>query len=203
MRTFVIIGLLTIISTFCRAQVNFQPGYYIRNDGSRVSCLIKDYGWLNNPKEIVCKPSPDDVPVTLVMDSVMEFGVGNVRYQRFTVDVEITGLTSDQLTSSPEPNFRQEKTFLKLLVEGQASLYLYVHKGAERYFYRLNGGVPRPLVSKAYQGADGVIHVNKEFIKVLVDSLTCSTSDIPDPTSVNYEARSLTRFFAAYNTCVK
>ncbi len=42
MKPFVILFALTIIQTVCQAQIDFQPGYYIRNDGAKTSCLIKD-----------------------------------------------------------------------------------------------------------------------------------------------------------------
>jgi hypothetical protein len=59
MKTFAALFALTLTSLFGHTQINFQPGYYIRNDGTRTSCLIKDYGWLNSPTSIVCKTSSD------------------------------------------------------------------------------------------------------------------------------------------------
>jgi hypothetical protein len=141
--------------------------------------------------------------VTVRMDSIIEFGVGGAKYQRFEVDVETSGTAIDELSSSPVPDFRHVKAMLKVLVEGRASLYLYTAKRLSRYFYRLNGAQPGPLVSKQYLGQDGAIHANQEFIRVLADSLSCSAPDFPDPASVRYDAKSLARFFIAYNTCIK
>ena len=203
MKTFVTLAALTVFSHICSAQIDFQPGYYLRNDGTRISCLIKDYGWRNNPKNIVLKTSSDAAPVTIGIDNIAEFGVGNSKYQRLEVDVEISGDALDELNNSPVPKYRHETAFLKLLVEGRASLYLYTDKRLNRYFFRLNGGATRPLISKQYLGEDGVIHANQEYIKQLSDSLGCSASDFPDPTAVRYDAKSLTSFFIAYNSCVK
>ncbi len=203
MKTFAALFALTITSLLCHAQIDFQPGYYIRNGGPRISCLIKDYGWLNCPTSIICKSSPDAAPVTIGMDSIIEFGVGGAKYQRWEVDVETSGSGIDELSSSPIPNFRHVRAMLKILVEGRASLYLYTTKRLSRYFYRLNGGQPRPLVFKQYLDQDRIIHANEEFIKVLADSLSCSAPDFPDPSSVRYEANSLTRFFITYNICAK
>jgi hypothetical protein len=203
MKTFVTLLALTVIGHLCHAQIDFQPGYYLRNDGTRISCLIKDYGWPTNPTRIVCKSSPGAATVTIGMDSITEFGVGNSKYQRCEVDVETSGEAVDELTSSPIPKYRHEKAFLKLLVEGRASLYLYQHKRLTRYFFRLNSAAPKPLVSKQYLGEDGIIHVNQEYIMRLSDSLSCSAPDFPNPIVVRYEAKSLTNFFIAYNNCVK
>jgi hypothetical protein len=203
MKTFAALFALTLTGLPGQAQINFQPGYYIRNDGARTSCLIKDYGWLNNPTSIVCKNSPDDVPVTVGIDSIVEFGVSGAKYQRFEVDVETSSNAIDELSRSPIPAFRHEKALLRVLVEGRASLYLYTGRRLSRFFYRLNGQRPGPLVFKQYLGQDGIIHANQEFIKVLADSLSCSAPDLPDPTLVKYEANSLARFFIAYSTCEK
>lgn len=202
MKPFVALLALVVVTTLCHAQINFQPGYYLRNDGTRVPCLIKDYGWLNSPTGITCKNSRDAEPVTLPMDSIAEFGVDNAKYQRFEVDVETSGSSYDELTNSPVPKYRHLRAFLKLLVEGRASLYLYAGHRLSRYFFRLDGGQPRPLVSVKYVSNYGIVHENQEFLKVLADSLTCSAGGGPDPTSVRYDAESLTRYVIAYNSCV-
>lgn len=58
MKTFVAISILAIYSMACRAQVDYQPGYYITRNGIRTSCLIKDLGWLTSPATLICKSSP-------------------------------------------------------------------------------------------------------------------------------------------------
>src|ERR1700685_3723712 len=101
MKPFVILFALTIIQTVCQAQIDFQPGDYIRNDGAKTSCLIKDYGWLKNPTFINCKRLSDASPVAIGMDSIIEVGVGGAKYQRIEVDVETSGTSTDELSRSP------------------------------------------------------------------------------------------------------
>jgi hypothetical protein len=203
MKPFVPFLALALVSNYCAAQIDFQPGYYIRNDGTKVTCLIKDYGWLNNPNTITCKNSADAAAFTVGMESVAEFAFTNAKYMRFAVDVEISREGTDDLTHSPNPKYRRDTVFLKLLVEGQASLYQYTRKGLIRYFFRLNGGRPVPLISKQYLGNDGLTHVNQDYIRQLSDSLNCSSPDLPNPVSVAYDVKSLTLFFIAYDNCVK
>jgi hypothetical protein len=203
MKTFVTFYALTLSCFFCQAQTGFQHGYYIRNGGARISGLIKDYGWRNNPTNIVFKSSPADAPVTVEMDSIREFGVGNSKYQRFEIEVETSGDSIDELSNSPAPQYRHDTAFLQVLVEGRASLYLYQNKHLMLYFFRLNSAVPTPLVSKQYLGPDGNVHVNQEYLKKLGDSLSCSASSFADPTRVQYDTKSLIFFFMAYNNCVK
>src|SRR6185312_6820304 len=93
--------LLTFICHATRAQVEYQPGYFIREDGSKTACLIRNYGWVNNPTSIVYKTSASSGPVTLELNGgITEFKAGNARYVRFDVDVDTS---AQELTDSSMP----------------------------------------------------------------------------------------------------
>ncbi|HEV3414752.1 MAG TPA: hypothetical protein VG101_19875 [Puia sp.] len=203
MKTFVTTILLSILTVVAHAQVDFQPGYYIRNDGTKISCLIKDYGWRNNPKNIVCKNSPDAEPTTIDQESIIEFGVGNAKYQRFEVDVDTSAQGIEDLSKSPVPEYRHETAFLKLLVEGKASLYVYRRKEMTRFYFKLNAATPQPLVFKQYLNESGNIVGNQGYIAQLFDSLSCSASSLPDPATLRYEERGFVHYFIAFNSCIK
>src|SRR6185312_629172 len=202
MKPFVTLLALTLASTICSAQIDFQPGYYILNNGARVNCLVKDYEWAANPTAITCKRASGGPAVTIGMDSLLEFSVGNAKYVRFDVDVETSGSTIEQMSDSPAPAFQHERVLLKVLVEGRASLYVYARRRSARYFYRLNNESSRPLVYKEYLGEDQVVHANPEYLKVLNDSINCTAANAPDPTTVRYGTKPLVRYFVAYNKCV-
>ena len=189
MKPLLTLAFLGILHLAGHAQIDFQKGYYIRNDGTKISCLIKDYGWVNNPTSIVLKSSPDAAPATIGMAGILEFGVGNSKYQRFDVDVETSSDAIDELSTSAQPNYRHDTAMLKLPVEGRASLYLYQNKRLVRYFFRLNGAALTPLISKHYLGPDGFAHANQEYIKLLADNLNFPAPDFSDPTTVRLEGK--------------
>lgn len=42
--------LVIFFSVKVCAQVTFEPGFLINNNGERIDCLIQDEGWWNNPE---------------------------------------------------------------------------------------------------------------------------------------------------------
>jgi hypothetical protein len=203
MKAFVTAIALSIFCIATQAQIDFQPGYYIRNDGTKVSCLIKDYGWRNNPKNIVCKTSPDAAPVTIGQESITEFSVGNAKYQRFSIDVDTSAQGLEDLGKSWLSQYRHETAILRVLVEGKATLYVYHDGDRTKFYFKLNTATPQPLVFKQYMSEGGSIATNPGYIAQLFDSLACSSSNLPDPATLRYEAKAFVRYFIAYNTCMK
>ena len=89
MKTFTFFSLLTILSFSCFAQIQFEDGYFISNDGKKTDCLIKNIDWKNNPNEFLYKVSKDAAIKTATISDVAEFGIVNIsKYQRFDVDVD-------------------------------------------------------------------------------------------------------------------
>ena len=203
MKAFVPIIALSVIAMAAQAQIDFQPGYYIRNDGTKVSCLIKDRGWRNNPKNIVCKTSPDAAPVTIGQESITEFSVGNAKYQRFSIDVDTSAQGLEDLGRSWLSQFRHETAILRVLVEGKATLFVYRNGDRTKFYFKLNTATPQPLIFKQYMSDGGSIATNLGYITQLSDSLTCSSSNLPDPTTLRYEEKGFVRYFIAYNACMK
>src|SRR5579872_259513 len=192
---------LTIISLFCQAQIEYRPGYFIRNDSTKVSCLIKDYDWRNNPTGITWKSVATGTSATMDRDSILEFGVGNAVFRRFEIDVDVSAGENDDPGNSPLPTFQRETVLLKLLVQGRASLYRYSNKGLTLFYMVVNNPTPQPLVYKQFLSQSNLELTNTGYITQLQDSLRCTAPGFPDPAAVRYEERSLVRFFVAFNNC--
>lgn len=47
------------------AQIAYEPGYFIDNQGEKTTCLIRDRGWKNNPSSITYRLSGDAPEITL------------------------------------------------------------------------------------------------------------------------------------------
>jgi hypothetical protein len=144
-----ILVFLFVFSTF--SQNTFLEGYFIDNSNSKVNCLIKNEGWLNNPTEFKYKNKINSKVKKLTINKVKEFGVLNVfKYQRHNVDIDRSSKKSDELDNNKNPVFNKEKLFLKLLIEGKANLYSYEDRGLVRYFLKKNNADVKQLVSKYY-----------------------------------------------------
>ena len=81
------------------AQIIFEAGYFIKNNGEKVDCLIKNVDWKNNPTKFQYKRSKDSDSQTATVQDVREFGIGdNTKYQRYTVAIDRSTHTLKKLT---------------------------------------------------------------------------------------------------------
>jgi hypothetical protein len=119
------IYFLLFFTTLMVAQNKYQKGYYILNDGTKVDCFIKNYDWKNNPITIETKQTLDSQIIDIDIEQCKEFSIENEsKFTRQSVDIDIsTSGDFTRLTNSKEPNFKNFKVFLKVLVEGKYSLY--------------------------------------------------------------------------------
>jgi hypothetical protein len=203
MRTFAAIILLSMTGLVCQAQIDYRPGYYIRNDGTRITCLILDYGWRSNPTGIRCKMSTDAPPAMIEQDSILEFGVGDLKYQRYDIRVDTSSRDIGDLGTTSQPLFRRETALLEVMVEGRATLYRYCKKNITLFFFKVVGASPEPLVFKQYMPESNKMAENTEYIGQLRDSLDCRAPGLPDPGTLHYDGPGLRRFFIAYNRCIQ
>lgn len=107
------LSLLVILITFCAktySQNNFEEGYFIKNNGERINCLIKNEDWKNNPSQFKFKTSQNSKIKTEKLNTVEEFGIiGKTKFikRKVKVDISATQLksiafsTARMLTISP------------------------------------------------------------------------------------------------------
>ena len=197
---FLAIGVFYSMS--CNSQISYVEGYYINNSNKKINCLIKNIDWKNNPKKFKYKTTVQAENETLTIKSVKEFGVNNVsKYIRAVVNIDRSNSKLDQLSSDIDPIFKKEELFLKVLIEGNASLYLYDDKGLRRYFYQTPNNDINQLVFKEYKTSDNKIGTNNKFRNQLYTNLKCNDITMDDAQHVDYVKEELLHFFEKYNTC--
>ena len=129
--------LLTIIlSLNSYSQVSFEKGYYIDNNDQKISCLIKNLDWKNNPTKFEFKLSENSETQKADIKSIKEFAITNAtKFIRSTVKIDRSSGNVNNLNADKNPVFSEEQLFLKVLVEGKANLYEYTDSDLKRYFY--------------------------------------------------------------------
>lgn len=150
---FLIIGLY--YSVECYSQITYDKGYFINNSDKRVECLIRNLDWKNNPRKFEYKASKQSEKEFLSIESVKEFGIYNIS-KHIRVDVNIDR-SSDKLgfmSHDKKPIFKKETLFLKVLTEGEASLFVYKENGLVRYFFQIRNQDMDQLVFKEYITSD-------------------------------------------------
>ncbi|SEJ02446.1 hypothetical protein SAMN05216327_105334 [Dyadobacter sp. SG02] len=184
-------------------QIRFEKGYFIDNEGKRTECYIRDSDWVSNPTSFKYKLISKEEFGEASVDDVREFGTENGPvYIRERVNVDQSPVILNLLSSQRAPDWVEKLIFLKTLVAGPATLYVYRWSGITRFYYQVNGGRITPLVYKRYLDNDGNIASNLGFRQELLNGLQCK--DIPGNwvARLNYTETDMERCFNRYNRCV-
>jgi len=202
MKTTLLVGLLWLFTTLSYSQILFEKGYFIQNDGTRVDCLIRNADWKNNPEKFRYKTSEDGETLTADIVGVREFGIpGTMLFRRYEVAVDRRSYLTRDLTSNRNPEFREERHFLKELIRGKAKLFVYEDGNLIRYFYSLNDQVPQQLVYTRYKTNIRNIQENFFYKSQLAKDLQCDGITSSDINSTSYNEKDLVAYFKKYNDC--
>lgn len=203
MKARVLILVLFFIGTCLFGQISYENGYTIDINGNRQECLIKNMDWNDNPSELLFKISPDDEPLKSSPETIKEFGIyGNSKYVSYDVKIDTTVTDLSNLTYERNPTLSDKRLYLKVLIEGAATLYSYKNGNLLRFFYSTSDTVPQQLVYKEYLKNDGTYGVNNRFRQQLWTDLKCSFLKTSDVEKLSYSNEALIKFFCKYNDCM-
>lgn len=195
--------ILTIISLFAYSQTKFQKGYFLKVNGDKVDCLIKNEDWNKSPNQFSYKLSENSEILVGNIAQIEEFHILDVaKYLKRTVDIDISSNNIKNLNAQKEPDWETKTVFLKVLLEGKSSLYFYSSPGLNRYYYNIDNGKILQLVYKRYNLPKNKIGENSSFKQQLYNSfLDCSSLSINDFNNISYNSPSLSKILIAYNNC--
>lgn len=195
-------ALCFLISLVSSAQIIFENGYMVTNNGEKNQVLIKNEGWRTNPEEFKYKSSENSNVQTGTIESVKEFGITNgPKYIRAKIMVDRSSNEIAEMSEKRSPEFQEEISFLKTLVEGKASLYLYQQAGFRRYFYSIGDGEIIQLIYKKYRPKGKAIATNNRYKQQLLNHLSCDGFSEITFKKIDYTERDLSKFFIKYNNC--
>ncbi len=196
--------LLTIIlSLNSYSQVSFEKGYYIDNNDQKISCLIKNLDWKNNPTKFEFKLSENSETQKADIKSIKEFAITNAtKFIRSTVKIDRSSGNVNNLNADKNPVFSEEQLFLKVLVEGKANLYEYTDSDLKRYFYNKTDAPIEQLIYKSYMISDLDIGKNTKFRQQLWMDLNCPNFKLSDVEKVEYKKNDLVQYFTKYSSCL-
>jgi len=194
--------VVTILFTQSYGQINFEQGYFIDNNDKKIACFIKNKDWKNNPIEFEYQLSSNDEKKTANIESVKEFGISGVsKYIRENVQIDRSSENVKELSTVQEPIFREEQLFLKVLLEGEASLFQYEDQNLKRYFYRTKNKPIKQLIYKSFKNANDLVFKNNQFRSQLNKGLNCATIKKGRTENLSYTKNKLIKFFVDYNEC--
>jgi len=192
---------LSILGFTNYAQITFEKGYYIANSGQKVECLIQNLDWKNNPTEFEYKVTENAPSKKATLQTIKEFGIYNEsKFVRYTVQIDKSSDSTSKLSNTKEPIFKIEQLFLKVLLEGKASLFLYEDKNLRRYFYSMDNNEIEQLIYKRFMNPPSLkIHKNNTYRQQLGNNLKCPDISVNTIRDVDYNKNHLIKLFKQYN----
>ena len=199
MRKQLLILLSTLISIQAYSQIIFEHGYFIDESDQKIECLIKNVDWNNNPKGFEYKLSSDGATQHADIQTVKEFVINDIsKYIRANVKIDRSSGLMSNLSYERQPVFEEEQLFLKVLVDGKASLFQYTASNLIRFFYQVKDSEISQLVYKKFM-LNHKVAENNYFRQQLINDLKDQPISNQDVERIKYSKESLTRFFLKYN----
>lgn len=188
-----------ILSIESFSQYIFEMGYFINESNQKTECLIKLMDWINNPTEFEFKLTQDAAVQKQDIKKVKEFGIyGYSKYIRAQVGIDRSSDNINKLDSKRNPVFQEEQLFLKVLIEGEASLFFYQDAFVTRFFYKTSDTEIKQLVYKRFLVNNGIL-VNSSFKQQLLNDFKDQGISQEDVAYLHYSKKELERFFKKLN----
>ena len=210
MKKHLLVLFIIVISLNGYAQIKFEKGYFVDNTDEKIECYIKNSDWINNPTAFEYRMTPFGETQKGDIESIKEFTIEGVsKYIRYTVNIDRGNQGSLTFSTERNPVFKEETLFLKVLIEGNADLYIYEEGSVKLFFYKANDNNASQLVYKIYkkgyknEGHDYILNTNETFKQQLYLDLSCQNINQKDVENLNYNKKELIKFFIKYYECDK
>lgn len=205
-----LLSILFLGLFYCQtySQVNFEKAYFIDNDNVRTECFIKNKDLYQNPSVFEYKLTQEESVVKIGdIKNIKEFEISNtMKFVRNSVKIDISTSDLGQTKDVREPEWVEKTLFLKVLIEGKASLYEYKDKIIKRFFYKLDTLPLTQLIYKKYYIPNTNytdLAVNNDFQKQILQNISCENQTMDMVLKLEYERKDLVNYFIKYNNCKK
>jgi hypothetical protein len=203
MRKIIALIIPLILSIHCFGQTYFEKGYFINNQNIRTECIIKNSDWRKNPTMFKYKLSENGAIQEENIQNVKEFSIpSSCKFIRAQVDIDISPSGLKDLSTDKNPIWQRKQLFLKVLVEGKATLYYYGNEIDDRFFYSTKDTAIEQLIYKEYIYDNDHTAFNDTFRLQLKNNVRCSFASDISIADMAYEKSDLERYFIDYNTCI-
>jgi hypothetical protein len=195
------------------AQVDYRPGYVVSSQGDTVQGSIDYRNWLHNPRAISFRPSAQGVEHTYKPLEIRAFGVAGDVYESAIVQIDVSPTPVGELSESPEPQLQADTAFIRALISGEKSLYLYHttnQRGKNEQLYIRKDGQWELLIYKKYirkqtvdsqRNTQEFVTSNNRYIRQLASYLKECPTIQKKMGGLRYGGASLERLFHAYYQC--
>jgi len=197
----IFLSIFTLLYYQAFSQIDFEKGYFINNDGSRIEAYIKNKEWLGNPTEFTYTDQPGGEAKVAKIENIKEFAVGRSKFIRTTVKIDNSVNQTGKLSSTAAPDLVTETILLKVLIEGNADLFYYRRKGEDRFFFRTNDGPINQLIYKKFLGPNNMEAYNNTFQDQLKFNVNCKKTSDQMFKRLRYDETAMKKHFIEHNVC--
>ena len=177
----VITFILILFIQYGYSQNRFEQGYYISNNGSKTDCLIEKKEWAIWSNDFFYATINGTVKQIKIED-VKEFGIENkLKFITREVEIERSSDNINKLDKSSDFVFNKERILLKVIVEGDLSLYQYLDFNVKKLFFKTITGNLTQLKYKRYSNeTNKTINAIIEYKNQLRENMKCSNIDFKE-----------------------
>ncbi|MCR9101811.1 MAG: outer membrane beta-barrel protein [bacterium] len=193
-------------SSTAQAQESFRPGQIETREGQVLKGLIAYGSASANPAKFQYKAAGDEPVQVFYPLDVRSVSVEGDRFVGAVVDREMSSMDREEMSYSEEPDLKRDTVFLRVVYDGEKSLFQFLGEEGKNQFYVQEGGEYQLLTYKKYlvRVSDGnsVVAEHKPYLEQLEAYLSECPAIIPGIPSMDYSMSSMKQLFDAYYQCV-
>ncbi|MEM6721794.1 MAG: hypothetical protein AAF611_20870 [Bacteroidota bacterium] len=184
------------------AQINFEKGYFITENGQKTDCYIKNEDWINNPSKFEYRLTQNGETKILRLPNVKTVVIADAfKFEKHTVPFDDADRSLANLSYERSPDLKDTTLLLNVLLEGEATLYSYVDEDKRAFYFKKDNGDIEPLIYKVYTNSNRDILYNNRYQQQLLNQLPCTGINEKRLVRVDYNAGDLRSVFKDYNEC--
>jgi hypothetical protein len=195
-----------LCSSIIYGQLKFGKGYFIDSSGKKTECLILNADWSYNPTFFEYKMDPDAPRLSKTIAEVKEFVIDRTaKYVSAKVKMDRSSdeLDDNAISDSFDPEWKEEAIFLKVITEGDATLFSYEEQDFVRYFFKTNASPAEQLVYKRYKKpGETSFGYNRNYVNQLFAQVNCLHIPSYRMEDISYSADALGKWFQKHNQCI-
>lgn len=193
-----LITFILFLGIIISAQIKFEKGYFVTNDGTTHEVLIKNIDWLNSPIDFTYKESENSAEKIAKISDVKEFQVyGYKKLVRYKGKIDNSSKYVSNFSSQKEPEWKDVEVFIYELTSENKKLYSYYGDNNYNFLYSDANNQIQPLIYKEYtlDGDNGKILVNDDYKMQLSKVFANDPKAVEMLENVEYSQKSLAKLF--------
>ncbi|QYA24258.1 hypothetical protein G3I01_01605 [Gramella sp. MT6] len=202
MKKLLTLGLFLFSGIMAIGQINYEKGYFIKESGDKVEAFIRNSNSIQKEGKFNFKLTEKGIVNSISASEVQELGIGDdTKFLSRIIQIDQSSSIQRSLDENKDPDYKESREFIQVLIEGTANLYFYKFKNNQYYYSTQEDRDIKPLVNKKYLVDDSKIEENNLYRRQLFDHLKCNFEKSPVFQEIDYKRDDLIDFFRRYNEC--